>query len=433
MEKIVRTLKSLWWFFLGYAVLLVAALFVLNMTLPSQYSAQTKIFVTPSSNSALANIYDAPFTDRAVKTVTLLTSGDDITNGISQATGIPAAEVKASFKASNVTGTQIIQIVVSNKKANNVTAIAEAIPSVVDNLLKSIQANTDDKNQIRVSVAEQPGEPTLDSTSKIKTMGGLFILALVIGYVFICLFDTSDNTIRSESDVEKIGISYLGEFGQTPTVDRLIASIVKEKDSSIAEALREIRTKIIFGENNSSLKTIAITSPHGKEGKTFFATALALILHEAGKKVIVIDADLKSSGISRLFSLSTKKGLSDYFIGNASNDDILHKTSIDNFLVIPHGTKPEEHLSTLLSRKSFVTLKDLFLKNAKADYVILDSPSLSTASDTSVIAKSSDGVIILAESANTKKQELLEAKNSLVKMNVNVIGAVISKSKLKKS
>lgn len=429
MDKVFRTVKAVWWFFAGYAILVIVVLFVLNITIPAAYSAQTKIFITPSSKSAIADVYDAPYTDRAVKTVTLLATGDDTINGIAKTTGVDPSIVRSSFKAANVTGTQIINIIVTNKKSKTVTLIAQAIPETIDNLLKSIQTNTDEKSQIRVSVAEQPGTPAQDNTSKTKTLGEILLLALAIAYGLVCLLDPSDNTVKSGFDVEKINARFLGRFIFNSKIEKKIGRILEDHESMLAEALREIRTNIIFDENNKA-KTIAVTSPKGKEGKTYFSTALGLVLIEAGKKVVIIDADFRSSGITRLFAFESKKGLSDYFVDKAKKDEVVQKTSAKNFFIVPNGTISELHLSTLFSHKSFPEFKKYLVDELKIDYIILDSPSVNATSDTSVISKNSDAVILLAESGLTKIAELREAQNSLKRIDANMLGVVISKAKV---
>lgn len=430
MDKVSRTVRAFSWFFISYIVLAVVVLIVLNITVPSEYSAKTKIFVTQSSNSALADIYDAPYTDRAVKTVTILTSGDDIIVGIAQATGIDPALIRKSFKAENVAGTQIIEISVTNEKSANVTMIAQAIPTTIDDLLKKIQLNTDAKNQIRVSVAEQPGEPKTDSSNKIKLLGEVVLLAIAIGYGLIYLLDLSDNTIKHSGDVERFDLRFLGNFYATTKIEKKIGRILEDRNSKLAEALREIRTNIIFSESNNGYRTLAITSPRGREGKTMFATALALVLNEAGKKVIIIDADLRTSGITKLFSFDNRKGLSDHFVDKASTEEIIHKTSVKDFFVIPSGISLELHLSTLFSHKSFPDLKNYLLDKFGADFIIIDSPSIHAASDTAVIAKNSDATIVITEHGVTELNAIKETKSYLNKVGALILGIIISKTKL---
>lgn len=427
MEKLFKTIKAKWVFFLIYIIVVLSSLAIAFSLLPTDYQTKMKIFTTPSSNSSLANIYDAPYTDRAVKTVSVLISGDAIINEIASSTGLEAGEIKASYSTRNIPGTQVIEITVKNKSSQNATSIAQNLPASIDGLLKTIQADTDERNQIRVAVAEEASQPIADSSGKTKEVGIFFLVAIAIGYLLTLLLDPDNNMLKTTLDIEKNGDTVLGRFCHMEEVGNDFDKILSNKDSHLAESLREIRTNIIFDEKNSKMKTIAISSPSGYEGKTSFAAALGMILAEASKRVVIIDADIRKS------KPNMYKGLTDYFNGNLNNEELIYKTNTENLWYIYAGNPGNFHLSTLFSKRNFGDLKKWLLDTCKMDYILLDSPSIKATSDISVIAKNSDGVIIVTEHGKTLKKDYQEAKKVLRRASANIFGVVVSKFKLKKS
>jgi len=386
--------------------------------------------VTPSSDAALANIYDAPYTDRAVKTVALLASGEEIINNIARSTGLDSQAVKQGYKANYVTGTQIIEIKVTNPDTQNVTAIAEAIPGAIDNILKTIQAETDEKNRIKVSIAEQSTQPVQDNSQRIKDVGIILIFAAALGYGIFYLLTLTSKGLRQDLQTENFGVNPLGEFGLMSKPEKNISKIL-EGDSLVSEALREIRTNIIFNEKNAKIHTICVTSPGQREGKTSFIIALGLILSEAGKRVVIVDANLRSPVLSKIFSAHGERGLSDFFADLATQEEIIVKTRFRNLWAIPAGSKTALHPSTLLSKKNLSELKKWLTETGRIDYVLIDSPSINSASDATVIAKNSDAVIVLTEHGKTSKAEFKKAHDTLKRIDVNILGAVVSKIKIK--
>lgn len=426
MEKVTRTLKAKWPFFLIYLVILFVSLGAIYSALPSDYLAKMKIFSTPSSNSALANIYDAPYADRAVKTVSVLISGDATINDIATNTGLDPNEIRASYSTRNIPGTQVIEITIKNRVARNVTLIAQSLPASIDGMLKTIQADTEERNQIRVSVAEEPGQPVADNSDKTKTVGLILLLGIGLGYLLIFILDPADSIFKRILEAEKTNDKVLGKFTHMDEVGNNFDKILSHKDSLLAEALREIRTNIIFDDKNSTNLTIAISSPSGNEGKTSFASALGIILGEASKRVVVIDADIKKTN-------NINKGLADYFNGNENNEELIHKTNIANLWYMPSGNSGNSHLSTLFGKRDFADLRKWLFEKSKMDYVLIDSPSVNSPSDIAVIAKNSDGVIIVTEHGKTLKKDYEETKRVLDKANAKIFGIVISKFKPRRS
>lgn len=432
MGKNKRFFQRWWWLSLAYLIIAGDALIIVYFNLPPGYSTTTKIFVTPSANSALANIYDAPYTDRAVKTVSLLLSGEDILDRISGTTGIEKAEIKKSIKSNYVIGTQIIEIKIKNRNPDKVVSIAKAIPKSAEDLLKTIQSNTDEKNQIKISIAEQSLSLKEDNDTKLKILGGTLGAVILLGYLIYFLLPKSDEMINERGELEKWGGRFLGEFSYLSRAHKGLGEALKADPEAI-EILRELRANLILDEDNKEIKTICVTSANKGEGKSTFISAIAALISELQKSVVIIDMDVKSPSIHQILKVPTDKGIVDYLSGDAQVKEIIYKTKIPNVWIIPVGkNKKITDFTTLLYKNAFAMFKKWLREECQFDYVLLDAPSINLTADSKIIAKQADGVIILAEQNKTSKSEIIEARRALNKLDIPVIGTVLSKSRNKK-
>lgn len=206
--------------------------------------------------------------------------------------------------------------------------------------------------------------------------------------------------------------------------------IVENKPKShVSEAYRTLRTNIQFSTFDNEIKSILITSAGPSEGKSTTAGNLAFAMAQTGKKVILLDCDLRKPSIHKKFSISNKSGLSDYLIGEVNFEDVVVKYC-DNLHVIPCGTIPPNPVEMISSNK----LKN-FIQECKElyDCVILDTPPVVAVTDAQIISAEVDGVLLVAAAEQTDKSAMLKAKELLEDAKANIIGSVLTKVKIKSS
>lgn len=194
------------------------------------------------------------------------------------------------------------------------------------------------------------------------------------------------------------------------------------------EAIKTLRTNIQFTGKN--VKTILLTSCYPNEGKSDIAMQLAQEIGKAGKSVLLIDADLrKSAYIVRYKVKRSVKGLSEFLSGQASESEIKYTTNFQNVDIIfsgPSAPNPSE----LLEDPSFGEL----MKRVRTEYdfVLLDTPPIMTVIDAAVIAKESDGAVLVIESGRVSYKAAQKALDQLRKSDCKVLGAVLNKVDIKR-
>ncbi|MDD3773734.1 MAG: polysaccharide biosynthesis tyrosine autokinase [Patescibacteria group bacterium] len=417
-------IKKWWWLIIIFSAITAIITYFLIQKLPPSYATKTKIFISTTSNQAIANIYDAPYADRAIKTVLSLIYNQPLIEELAQNNNMTSEQMKKAIRAENLPGTQIIEITVTSHNPNQIMTIANTLPVVLDSFLLEVQKGTDSKNIIKTSVAEQATTTKQVSLSHLEIAFLVFLASLFLSYFIIWLIDYFDKTIKDKNDLKKLHIKHLGNFGLFKGVNQDLKAILDKQNSLAAETIREVRANIEYLKEKDKLATIAITSANSREGKSLFTASLALMLGESGKKVVVIDGDLRSPSAHKLLKINNEQGLSDYLKDKERIEKIIKKTVFDNLWLIPAG-RIVPNASELLSAPKIEKLKKWLSKHV--DYIIFDTPPIGIISDSAAIARSSDGAIVIAERGRTSFTDIINVKSSLANIGANILGVVLTK------
>ena len=202
----------------------------------------------------------------------------------------------------------------------------------------------------------------------------------------------------------------------------------RKSDYFYEEAIKTLRTNIQF--SGIDIKTIVVTSCYPNEGKSDVTFQLALEIGKMGKKVLVVDADIrKSSYVSRYQIKERISGLSQYLSGQRREADIIYRTNfegVDMIFAGPTAPNPSE----LLEQESFSQL--LGSLREKYDYVLIDTPPIGSLIDAAIAAKQCDGAILVIESGTVSRRTALKAKEQLEMSGCRLLGAVLNKVDVRK-
>ena len=210
--------------------------------------------------------------------------------------------------------------------------------------------------------------------------------------------------------------------------------IVKEEPKSpISEIFRTLRTNIQFMNTKNKLKSLLVTSTIAGEGKSWVSSNLAATFAQAGKKVIILDADMRKGRQYRIFDVSPRPGLSNYLSGVTENDkevdlaDYIQETEIENLFVIPAGNVPPNPSELLVSESMIHLLEKL---KEICDIVIIDGPPTQLVTDSLILTRIADSTVIIAEGNKTKKESLRRIVDNIQKVGGKIAGVVLNKVKL---
>ena len=199
-------------------------------------------------------------------------------------------------------------------------------------------------------------------------------------------------------------------------IQRVLMTDSRKEDVFYEEAIKTLRTNMQF--SGVETKSIVITSCYPNEGKSDVTFQLAVEIGKMGKKVLIIDADIRKSNYVKRFQVEQKvDGLSQYLSGQVNKEKILYSTNYSNVDFIfagPYAPNPSEE-----TRKGY-------------DYVLIDTPPMLSMSDASIVAKQCDGAILVIQNEAVSRKDALRAKDQLKKSGCKLLGAVLNKVDMKK-
>ncbi len=198
----------------------------------------------------------------------------------------------------------------------------------------------------------------------------------------------------------------------------------READYRVAEAYKALRTNVQFcGVDN---KVIMLTSSMPGEGKTSTSFNLAASLAEIGKKVVLIDADMRKSNLVKRYMVEIRvKGLSQFLSGQDKIEDVLYETNIPNLHLMFAGAvppNPAELLNGAIFAKLVEAMRKLY------DYVIIDTPPLGSVTDAAVVSRVCDGVIFVCAAGEVKRKIAQDIVRQVTSAGCRLLGVVLSKA-----
>lgn len=200
-----------------------------------------------------------------------------------------------------------------------------------------------------------------------------------------------------------------------------------EPESIAAESYRKLKTNIEFASIGKEIKAIQINSASPTEGKTTTVLNLAYIYAMDGKKVCLVDLDLRKPKIHRSFRLKNEMGLNEYVKGSLPFNELIRKTD-EGIDVIISGTKtpfPTVLLSSDKVRELFVTLKEMY------DFIIVDCPPINAVTDALICTKYTDASLFVIAAPSGRKDEVKDALKLLRNTNTHILGAIYTGVSLK--
>ena len=191
----------------------------------------------------------------------------------------------------------------------------------------------------------------------------------------------------------------------------------------LQEAYKTLRTNLLFALRGKGCKRLCITSSMPGEGKSITILNLAISIAQTGKKVLLIDADLRRPALARLLVENAVPGLSNILAGQSSVEEAVRKEVYPNLSILFSGDNPPNP-SELLSSEQMQDLMETLSQGY--DYVLVDAPPVNLVTDCSIIASMLDGVVLLARQGSARKDGVKQAINQLQLTGAKILGCVFN-------
>jgi succinoglycan biosynthesis transport protein ExoP len=306
---------------------------------------------------------------------------------------------------------------------------AEANHNLYDRLLSraketSIESGLQQPDAHVISHADIPLRPSFPNKPLVVTLS--FIGAALVASLLVIGLESIDQGFRDLAHVEQtLGVSALGFVPRLKNGERGETQVLDKPFSGFAEAIRGVYTSLILSDVDHPPKIVLITSSLPGEGKSTTAVALARLVARSGKRVLVIDSDLRKPRIHEEFGVQIKPGLIDYLAGKASIAEVLLKDTKSEAFVLPPGThapNPTDVFSSDNMQKLLRTLSGTF------DLIILDSAPLLAVSDTRNLCRLADKVLFVLRWQHTRKAAAGPAVRQILNAGGNMAGVLLTQT-----
>ncbi|HTO06168.1 MAG TPA: polysaccharide biosynthesis tyrosine autokinase [Myxococcota bacterium] len=292
------------------------------------------------------------------------------------------------------------------------------------------------RNESLLSAADKhPGATVLDyavaplfpagpSRRKYLIMG--WAAAFALGVLAAVLRELLDRRVRDTDAVARaLGVPVLGMIPQVQDKKVVPEHQTGRATGSVAsESYRNLRTSILFAMRNLKLHSILVTSAIAGEGKTTTSVNLSSAFARMGRRVILIDADLRRARVDRVFGIARSPGLSEVLQGRARLDECIQRPENTSFEVLAAGETPENP-SELLASNAFVQV----MADLKSEYelVVLDSPVLLAVPDALLLAADADGTLLVHKPGSVELRALRRMRDDLRRAGARVLGVVFNR------
>ncbi len=273
--------------------------------------------------------------------------------------------------------------------------------------------------------------PNAIAPQPMKSAGLAAVVGLMVAAMIVFLVAFLQDEIRDPGEfTRRWGVPVLGLITNYHTNGEQIITIAKPR-MPVSEAFRSIRTNLQFSGIDAPLRSVLVTSASPSDGKTSIVANLATVFAQSEKGVVAIDGDLRRPRLHKVFKLSNRVGLSDYFIRTPDRmTGVVKQTPVKGLNIVTSGSLPPNPSELLSSNKMKEVLE---LLSSHFDMLIVDSPPLLAVTDALVLARFVDGVILVIDPRRSKRGAIRQAIEQLQRIEVRLLGVVLNNVKVKRS
>jgi capsular exopolysaccharide synthesis family protein len=293
-----------------------------------------------------------------------------------------------------------------------------------------------------VTVAEKAVVSTVPVSPRVSInmlMGLAFGTVVAIALTFV--MSRLDDSFKSAEDIQSaLGLSTVGvverigskrkrskrnNLGRIVGEETLLQPLVFQPhvSSHVAEAYRLLRTNLDFAGLDKPIRKLMVTSTLPREGKSTTAANLAVVTAESGKRVLLIDLDLRRPTLHKLFHIPNNRGLTSILLGASTIEETIRDSGVQNLYILTSGPMPPSPADTINSSAMTALLESL---TGKFDVLIVDSPPVVIASDAIILSSRMDGVLLVIGAYSTSKRVCRGALEALQRGTSPIVGAVLN-------
>jgi tyrosine-protein kinase len=397
-----------------FAVLVVA---VGTLSSPTMYTASTTIrILTARAGGADYIDYAIQYAERLAGTyVDIATSSPILEELGTYVSPLPNIEVQV------IPNTELIEMSAESSDPALAQFAANKLAEIL--IVQSREIYGSDTKLYVIDPAVIPNKPSSPNPALLIALSVVAGLLGGVGLAF--LFESLDTRLYTDWEIQSL--AELPVIGDIPDDKRRSVEGLLIESQLQAESFRRLRTNIFSPVTNQEIKTLLVTSPVRQDGRTTVTANLGVVMSQANRNVVIVDADLRESKLHEKFDLENEKGLGNVLAGKAALQDVLQKTAYPRLSVLTSGGQEflnPELLDSPEMTKILEELKDKF------DVVLLDSPSSVSVTDPAVLAPKVDAVMLVVRHGWVRREAMHYTMRNLRGVGAKLLGVITNRTEL---
>lgn len=432
LKELLRILRRRWRIIVAVFAMALIIGAIITLTTTKIYASSARIFISTDVNNTTDAYTASVFASgRVASYAALATSGEVLQRVIKdQGLNLTPGELAPKITATVPTNTVLIDITAQDPDPRAAESIAHGEATALASYLAEVEtpagkgSNTTPVHATVTDDASFNPTPVLPHSSLNLAVAGL--LGLLLGVALALLRDLLDGTIKGSVDIESItDAPILAHIAFDSSVPKAPLLTQIGSHSPRAEAFRLLRTNLQFVDLDAAPKAFVITSALPGEGKTSTATNLAMALAQTGKRVVLVDADLRRPKIAQSLGLESSVGFTTVLVGRSDlSGSVQHhsESGIDVLTSGPLPPNPTEILQSNATQALLSTLRDRY------DNVIIDAPPLLPVADAAILANDADGALIVVRHGRTTRDQLRHSLDRVEHVGARTFGVLVNMS-----
>ncbi|MDX6276868.1 MAG: tyrosine-protein kinase [Nocardioidaceae bacterium] len=432
LRQLLRTLRRRWKFIVVVFFLGIAGAAALTSTITPQYNSTARVYVTATATGSADALQQGIYSAQRISSYADLAKSTGVLAQVIRQTGVRMTtdELAGHITTTPVPNTVILKIDVTDADPKVAQRLADAeadqIVALVSTLETPKETSTGEKIAAPI-IAKQSGDASFSSVAVSPNLTVNLVvgamLGLLMGLAGAVLRDLFDTSIKNGEDlVEATESAVMAVIPYDSSVPKHPLITDHEGHQERVEAFRVLRTNLQFIDLDSERQMLVISSAVPDEGKTVTASNLAITLAQTGRRVLLMDCDLRKPSVAQVLGLENSVGLITVLVGRAGLSDCIqqHESGIDFLATGPLPPNPAEVLETQSMRDLLAQLRDEY------DVVIIDAPPLLPVADPSILAAQVDGVLLVTRHGKTNREYVHQAVTRVGGVGGRVVGVVLN-------
>jgi capsular exopolysaccharide synthesis family protein len=428
LAQVLRALQATWWLSaIGMIGGGLAGLGV-SLLLTPVYTSSTQLFVSTTDSASTSEVFaGSQFSQQRVTSYAQLISGKELAGRVIDRLGLEMSptELSREIRASAVTYSVLIDVTVTDPSPVRAQEIADAVGEEFTTLAQELEApDSGGASPVKVTVTDRPEvarSPSSPDPVRNVILG--LVLGAILGGAGAVARSYLDRSVKDGDEAADLaGAPVIGVVARDDTLARrhLVNQGVPNRT---AEDYRRLRANLQFLDVDNPPRVIMVSSAVPSEGKTTLVVNLGLALVEAGRTVVIVEADLRRPKVTRYLGIVGGVGLTNILVGSAEVDEVLQRYGDGGLSVIAAGPAAPNPGQLLASQHMATLVKEL---RGRHDFVLVDAPPVLPVADASALASHVDGALLSIRFGSTRRDQVKQAAETLNRVGVRLLGAVLN-------